>query len=85
VCGSPGIRPRRNSRHVGSSAWTSRATRSAGFVPPAFVKAAVVEAADAGIGLAVVITEGIPVHGTVTFTAYAKEKGTQIIAPTARG
>jgi succinyl-CoA synthetase alpha subunit len=55
------------------------------FVPPAFAKAAVVEATDAGIGLVVVITEGIPVHDTVTFTAYAKEKGTQIIAPTARG
>jgi succinyl-CoA synthetase alpha subunit len=46
---------------------------------------ALAEAADAGIGLAVVITEGIPVHDTVTFTAYAKEKGTRIIAPTARG
>src|SRR5690606_11399521 len=34
------------------------------FVPPQFTKDAVIEAIDAGIGLAVVITEGIPVHDT---------------------
>ncbi|HZM66053.1 MAG TPA: succinate--CoA ligase subunit alpha, partial [Nakamurella sp.] len=32
------------------------------FVPPAFTKDAIIEAIDAGIGLAVVITEGVPVH-----------------------
>jgi succinyl-CoA synthetase alpha subunit len=55
------------------------------FVPPAFAKAAVVEAADAGIGLAVVITEGIPVHDSVTFTTYAKARGTRIIGPNCPG
>ncbi|WP_399892006.1 succinate--CoA ligase subunit alpha [Streptomyces sp. BBFR51] len=55
------------------------------FVPPAFAKAAVVEAADAGIGLAVVITEGIPVHDSVAFTAYAGKKGTRIIGPNCPG
>ncbi|MFI5673981.1 succinate--CoA ligase subunit alpha [Streptomyces cellulosae] len=55
------------------------------FVPPAFAKAAVIEAADAGIGLAVVITEGIPVHDAVAFTAYAQEKGTRIIGPNCPG
>ncbi|MET7477177.1 succinate--CoA ligase subunit alpha [Streptomyces sp. NPDC005648] len=55
------------------------------FVPPAFAKAAVVEAADAGIGLAVVITEGIPVHDSVAFTAYARSKGTRIIGPNCPG
>ncbi|MFF4895172.1 succinate--CoA ligase subunit alpha [Streptomyces sp. NPDC001068] len=55
------------------------------FVPPAFAKAAVLEAADAGIGLAVVITEGIPVHDAVAFTAYARDRGTRIIGPNCPG
>ncbi|CAM5464509.1 Succinate--CoA ligase [ADP-forming] subunit alpha OS=Streptomyces tendae OX=1932 GN=sucD PE=3 SV=1 [Streptomyces tendae] len=55
------------------------------FVPPAFAKAAVVEAADAGIGLAVVITEGIPVHDAVAFTAHARAKGTRVIGPNCPG
>ncbi|MEV1068077.1 succinate--CoA ligase subunit alpha [Streptomyces sp. NPDC050263] len=55
------------------------------FVPPAFAKAAVTEAADAGIGLAVVITEGIPVHDAVSFTAYATARGTRIIGPNCPG
>ncbi|PAM97939.1 succinate--CoA ligase subunit alpha [Streptomyces sp. Alain-F2R5] len=55
------------------------------FVPPAFAKTAVVEAADAGIGLAVVITEGIPVHDSVAFTAYARTRGTRVIGPNCPG
>lgn len=55
------------------------------FVPPAFAKAAVMEAADAGIGLAVVITEGIPVHDSVAFTSYAAANGTRIIGPNCPG
>src|SRR6201999_3855495 len=53
------------------------------FVPPAFAKAAVVEAIDAEIGLAVVITEGIPVHDTAVFWAHAVAAGkkTRIIGP----
>ncbi|MGW0905919.1 succinate--CoA ligase subunit alpha [Streptomyces sp. NPDC002853] len=55
------------------------------FVPPAFSKTAVTEAADAGIGLAVVITEGIPVHDSVAFHAYAKKRGTRVIGPNCPG
>ncbi|MEE1803162.1 MULTISPECIES: succinate--CoA ligase subunit alpha [unclassified Streptomyces] len=55
------------------------------FVPPQFARAAVTEAVDAGIGLAVVITEGIPVHDAVAFTAYAKERATRIIGPNCPG
>jgi succinyl-CoA synthetase alpha subunit len=55
------------------------------FVPPKFAKGAVIEAIDAGIGLAVVITEGIPVHDTTAFWAYAQGKGTRIIGPNCPG
>ncbi|MFP3986832.1 succinate--CoA ligase subunit alpha [Streptomyces sp. E11-3] len=55
------------------------------FVPPAFARAAVTEAADAGIGLAVVITEGIPVHDAVAFHTYAKQRGTRVIGPNCPG
>ncbi len=55
------------------------------FVPPKFAKAAVIEAIDAGIGLAVVITEGIPVHDSAAFWAYAQGKSTRIIGPNCPG
>ncbi len=57
------------------------------FVPPAFTKAAVIEAVDAGIGLAVVITEGVAVHDTAEFYSYAVAKGgtTRIIGPNCPG
>jgi succinyl-CoA synthetase alpha subunit len=57
------------------------------FVPPAGAKAAVIEAIDAQIPLAIVITEGIPVHDTAEFWAYATEKGnqTRIIGPNCPG
>ncbi|MBV6696513.1 succinate--CoA ligase subunit alpha [Kitasatospora aureofaciens] len=57
------------------------------FVPPKFTKDAVVEAIDAEIGLAVVITEGVPVHDTAAFWAYAGSKAnkTRIIGPNCPG
>ncbi len=57
------------------------------FVPPQFTKAAVVEAIDAGIDLAVVITEGVPVHDTAAFWAYNRAQGerTWIIGPNCPG
>ncbi|TAL21800.1 MAG: succinate--CoA ligase subunit alpha [Frankiales bacterium] len=55
------------------------------FVPPAFAKSAVVEAIDAEIPLAVVITEGIPVHDSAWFWAYSKGKSTRIVGPNCPG
>jgi succinyl-CoA synthetase alpha subunit len=55
------------------------------FVPPAFTEVAVKEAADAGMPLIVVITEGVPVHDTAEFYTYATEKGARIIGPNCPG
>ncbi|HZE38573.1 MAG TPA: succinate--CoA ligase subunit alpha [Stackebrandtia sp.] len=57
------------------------------FVPPKFAKDAVMEAVDAEIGLAVVITEGIPVHDSVAFWAQSQAKGgaTRIVGPNCPG
>ena len=56
------------------------------FVPPKFAKAAVIDAIDAGMPLVVVITEGIPIHDTAAFYAYAVAKGTtRILGPNCPG
>ena len=61
------------------------------FVPPKFAKAAAIDAIDAEIPLMVVITEGIPVHDTAEFFAYAgskldgEKRKTRIIGPNCPG
>lgn len=66
---------------------TTGADVSVVFVPPAYTKAAVIEAIDAGIGMCVVITEGIPVHDSAYFWAHAVATGnrTRIIGPNCPG
>lgn len=61
------------------------ATVSMVFVPPAFVGDAVLEAADAGIDLAVIITEGSPVRDMQRAKAYAVKKGMKTIGPNCPG
>lgn len=61
------------------------ATVSMIFVPPAFVADAVMEAADAGIELAVTITEGTPVKDMTYAKAYANKKGMKMIGPNCPG
>lgn len=55
------------------------------FVPPAFTKAAVIEAIDAGVPLIVIITEGVPVADTAEFFAYAQAKGVRLVGPNCPG
>jgi succinyl-CoA synthetase alpha subunit len=62
------------------------ANASVVFVPPKFAKAAVLDAVDAKLPLVVVITEGIPLHDTAAFFAYAQSKGTtRLIGPNCPG
>jgi succinyl-CoA synthetase alpha subunit len=60
-----------------------------GFVPPAFTKDSVLEAIDAEIPLAVVITEGVAVHDTAAFWAHASSRAsatkTRIVGPNCPG
>ncbi len=61
------------------------ATVSLIFVPPAFTADAVMEAADAGIDLAVIITEGAPVKDMMYAKMYATKKGMKTIGPNCPG
>ncbi|MCX6051715.1 MAG: succinate--CoA ligase subunit alpha [Campylobacterales bacterium] len=64
---------------------TTGATVSMIFVPPAFVADAVMEAAAAGITLAVVITEGAPVRDMQAAKAFAVKHGMMTIGPNCPG
>ena len=64
---------------------STNATVSMIFVPPAFVADAVMEAADAGIELAVIITEGAPVKDMQKAKAYAVKKNMKTIGPNCPG
>ena len=61
------------------------ADTSVAFVPPAFTKDAAIEAIDAGIGLLVIITEGVPVQDTAELWAHSQGKKTRIIGPNCPG
>jgi succinyl-CoA synthetase alpha subunit len=55
------------------------------FVPAKFTKAAVVEAINAMVPLAVVITEGVPVKDTAEFFTLAQGSATRLIGPNCPG
>jgi succinyl-CoA synthetase alpha subunit len=55
------------------------------FVPPPFAGDAIIEAAEAGIGLVVCITEGIPVQDMVKVKNYLQGKNTRLIGPNCPG
>ncbi len=55
------------------------------FVPARFAPEAIYEAADAGIGLIVCITEGIPVRDMAQVTAYLRGTGSSLVGPNCPG
>ncbi len=55
------------------------------YVPARFAADAVLEAADAGIGLIVCITEGVPVLDMITVYRKVHERGAQLIGPNCPG
>ncbi len=55
------------------------------FVPPAFAADAIMEASEAGIGLIVCITEGIPVQDMVKVKNYLSGSNSRLIGPNCPG
>jgi len=55
------------------------------FVPPRFAAAAIIEAADAGLGLIVCITEGIPVLDMLKVKEHLKNSDAVLIGPNCPG
>jgi succinyl-CoA synthetase alpha subunit len=70
---------------VADAVKTTGANVSIIFVPPAFAADAIMEASDAGIGLVVCITEGIPVQDMVKVKNYLQGKTTRLIGPNCPG
>ncbi len=55
------------------------------FVPPAFAADAIMEAADAGIKVAIAITEGIPTADMIKVKDYLIDKSTRLVGPNCPG
>jgi succinyl-CoA synthetase alpha subunit len=70
---------------VGEAVEATGANVTVIFVPAKFTKAAVVEAIEAKIPLAVVITEGVPVKDSAEFFALSQGSSTRLIGPNCPG
>lgn len=89
-----GVNPKRaGEAHLGLPVWaTARdATRDTTidaavmFIPPFGVKAAALDAIEAGIGKIVCLTEHVPVHDTMYILAAARERGAHVLGPNTAG
>lgn len=89
-----GVNPKKaGSEHLGLPVWGSAREAAAQtaidctciIVPPMAVKAAALDAIEAGIKKLVVLTEHVPVHDTMHFLAAAREAGGTVIGPNTAG
>jgi succinyl-CoA synthetase alpha subunit len=89
-----GVNPKRaGEAHLGLPVWATareaaRETKidaTVMFIPPFGVKAAALDAIEAGIAKIVCLTEHVPVHDTMYILAAARERGTQILGPNTAG
>ncbi len=55
------------------------------FVPPPFAADAIMEAADAGIGVVIAVTEGIPTADMVIVKAFLASRSTRLVGPNCPG
>jgi len=70
---------------VAEAVTETRADASAIFVPAPFAADAMMEAADAGIGLVVCITEGIPALDAARAREFVRRRGARLIGPNCPG
>src|SRR3954468_11659144 len=70
---------------VADAAKATGATASAVFVPPPFAADAILEGVDAGLDLAVAITEGIPVRDMIRVKRAMEGRKTRLVGPNCPG
>lgn len=89
-----GVNPKKaGTEHIGSPVWGSAVDAASEaqvdatvlFIPPLGVKAAALDAIDAGIKKMVVMTEHVPVQDVMYLLAAAREAGCQVIGPNTAG
>lgn len=89
-----GVNPKRaGETHLDSPVWATAADAAKDtqvdcavmFIPPMGVKAAALDAIEAGIPKIVCLTEHVPVHDTMYFLAAARERDCQVIGPNTAG